>query len=797
MVRRNAATGPRPPALLDVSLGSPLGRQANGSVFSARCGDTRCGDTRCRGPVLPGGTARTERRSACQRAKSSSLAGPRLWRATTCALVVLLVRAELAWAEQPAAPQQTDQPHAGQLPWEQSQAKQLPAEPPQTEPPQGALWEPEEALSPEELETELDTIVVVGRASGPGGSAQRGLLVGSRDLTTRLELQDEHPDDTYELFSKTPGVTMARYGQGIINTDVAIRGFAGDGTTPHAKLLIDGVPSHLHNGYGELDQLFPLAIGSIEVFKGTSDVRYGRFNTAGNYYVTSRTDEATELQATYGSFNSFEAQAYSGLELGPLTQNLFAGYRQTNGFRQHSEIQKYSASGRWALELNDSGSLAFMARLSGYEGDSPGYLSAENARPARRSSSAFANQDGGEKEVQHLSLHFDHEFFADTLRLSAKLYRQAFERTRWVRFSEEGSLQERFDDQTQAGLVSTLEWLPHADWSLTIGFDVQDEAVLEQRFGTMGQVRLRDTGNVIRNFDYDLRSYGGFGSVEFRPFERVAVSVGLRADALGGSFRSTDAEGNATYADIVDYGLIVQPKTNLSVALVGELVVFGNYGRSFQSPFGSSLYAVPDASRSPEVSLNDGWEVGAKYGSAAGLEVRLSYWQQNASREFVSLDGVDQSVGETSRSGVEAALSWHPVRPLLLWGNFSWNDSEISNPGDAATETAGNRLRSIPEFTTSFGARFDPTDYLFFAAHFDGQGSYFVNELNEGGRFGDYLLANAEAGLENDQHRLQLQVSNVFDSYLEYVFDFSADGTNTIHSPGAGMNANVSYVHTF
>ena len=203
-----------------------------------------------------------------------------------------------------------------------------------------------DAPASDAADDEIDTVLVIGSRFGDTGGLNRGVLAGSYDVTTREELQDEHPNDTLELFNKTPGVSLSRYNQGIINTDVAIRGFAGDGTTPHAKLLIDGIPSHLHNGYGELDQLFPLGIGSIEVFKGTSDVRHGRFNTAGNYYVTSRTDEATELQATYGSFESFEGQAYSGIKIGALTQNLFAGYRRTNGFRDHSDTSKYSVSGR-------------------------------------------------------------------------------------------------------------------------------------------------------------------------------------------------------------------------------------------------------------------------------------------------------------------------------------------------------------------------------------------------------------------------------------------------------------------
>lgn len=45
------------------------------------------------------------------------------------------------------------------------------------------------------------------------------------------------------------------------------------------------------------------------------------------------------------------------------------------------------------------------------------------------------------------------------------------------------------------------------------------------------------------------------------------------------------------------------PKANLLVRVINGLSVFANYGRRFQSPFGASLYAVPGASRSPEVSV--------------------------------------------------------------------------------------------------------------------------------------------------------------------------------------------------
>ena len=80
---------------------------------------------------------------------------------------------------------------------------------------------------------------------------------------------------------------------------MAIRGFSADGSTPHAKLLIDGISANLNNGYNELDQMFPMAIANMTVFKGTSDPSLGIFNTAGNIQINSRDDISKELETEF------------------------------------------------------------------------------------------------------------------------------------------------------------------------------------------------------------------------------------------------------------------------------------------------------------------------------------------------------------------------------------------------------------------------------------------------------------------------------------------------------------------
>lgn len=645
----------------------------------------------------------------------------------------------------------------------------------------GATLLPFHSISAEEKV--LETVIVIGDVD----DLKTSELAGSVDVLSQEELRYEHVDDTLELFKKVPGVYLSRYNQGVINTDIAIRGFAGDGTTPHGKLLIDGIPSNFHNGYNELDQLFPLNIDSITVFKGTSDPRYGLFNTAGNYNVTTRQDTAKELEVTLGSFNTKEVQGYAGFENDSFMQSYSFGYRENKGYRDHTDLEKYALSGNWQWNIDDDKSFRVSVRHANYEGDSAGYLSKEQARENPEQSASFANQDGGDKEVNHISLHWDQHVSQD-VQWSLKGYWQTFERERWVRFSQAGSLQDRFDDQTHYGLSSTINWSLSDEWFVDWGVNYEAQDVLEQRFGTIGQTRTRDTSNVIRDLDYDFNTYGTYVKLIHEPNEKVRWNVALRADRIDGDLRPAR---NAETRDTFDFGTILQPKFNIVYSPVERFNVFANLGRSFQHPFGSAAYATNDRN-ARDVSINDGWELGAQWSPSQLLTLRVSFWEQKATDEFVVVDGTSRNVGETERNGFDLAFNGAVNDAFSYWGSYTSVNSEILKTSSVASATEGNELRSIPEYTISLGANYQFTPKFVTRLHLDSQGDYFINENNLGGKFGEYTLLNASADYDAGWGIIKLQLNNLTDEEYEYVFDFSDDGTSTIHSPGDGINGSVS-----
>lgn len=640
------------------------------------------------------------------------------------------------------------------------------------------------AMADDNKSLKLDSVVVIGKKEFNIDKT----LAGSVDVITRDELEYEHVTDTLELFTKTPGVVLSRYNQGIVNTDLSIRGFSGDGETPHAKLLVDGIPSNLFNGYNELDYLFPTNIQNIQVSKGTSDATTGLFATAGSYKVETRKDTGKQLQFGYGSFNTRELQGYYGDKKDEFTQNYAIGYRAGNGYRDHTDLEKIALSGRWQYDFEKS-SLALSAKYGKYNAfEAPGYLNMQQARSNPRQSAANAANDGGEKEFKHLSLHYDY-FVNDDIDLSVKTYWQEFNRFRSVRFVGAPNDELRDEDQTSTGLIAKLNWRFRPNWSLETGYDIelQDVSEVRQRKNAAGVNIIRRSNN------FDFSAQGAYVKIENTPVDWLRWNFALRADRLDAKPNRPFIAGTnanpilAVPTTLLDSQTIMQPKLNVFANLTEQQTVFFNAGRSFQTPTGGDLN-TRNNTVAVNVGINDGWELGLKSAWGSNLNTRISYWQQVAKNEFVPVDGTRLLIGETERQGVDTSIDMTLNDMWSLWANLSVVDQNVVRGPDNKRNIDGNRIRGIPDHTASLGLQFKPNSQWIARVHVDKQGAYYVNENNIGGKYGAYTLTNANVDYKTSWGRVSLLANNIFDKYYEYVYDFTSNATDLNFSPGAGRN---------
>lgn len=607
----------------------------------------------------------------------------------------------------------------------------------------------------------------------------------SVDVIGSDQIEMENVDFSMELMKKVPGVYYGDWNQGVISGTFSMRGFDANHDAP-ATLIVDGIP---HNfGYGRMDiqPFFPLEIDRIEVVKGTSDPRYGLQNIAGSVNMhTKREGNFSQTRILTGSYNTYDAGLITGRGDGNFSQTYFAGYRQTDGYREHSDLKKGAASGKWFYTTDDKKlSAGVIGRFLGMDANAPGYLTKAQAKEDPRQAAAFALSDGGEQNNQHGSVHINYAF-SDRLTWSFKAYFQHLERTRWCRWSLSGSQQERVNDDDQYGAISTITYevtdgvIPRVkiDW----GLDYQHQDNLELRWDTENRVHR---GQPTRDWDSSKYYWGSYLQADGDVADWLRLMAALRVDVLDGEMTN---RSTGLTTDMVDMDYIWQPKAGVVITPWKGYNFYGNYGRTFQTASSPTLFGQSTSggriSRDIDYSKNDGWELGTKASPFTWLSGRIDYWEMIATDEIRSKgDGSGDYInaGETTRKGWDVALSIRPHDWVAFWGSYSIIEAKYTDPGPGLESLKDNDIENIPDFTSKAGIDFSHPLGLFSKLWMEVQGDYAIDAANLKKKDGEYVVWNWSLGYEWNKAIFGFEIKNLFDeSYNSFIWDYDQG-----YSPG-------------
>ncbi|MBB3695511.1 TonB-dependent receptor [Sphingomonas sp. BK580] len=621
----------------------------------------------------------------------------------------------------------------------------------------------------------IGEVVVTARSM----TRSTGEVLTSVDVLGGDVAQRQSVDNAWELFARLPGVVLTDFGQGTTSGRFSIRGFNGEGEINAVKLLIDGIPSNDNAGRMDLiDLVSPLAIGSVELVRGTSDPRWGLHAIAGSADIVTRSGGTyLDTRVSAGAFGTAELQVAAGAETGRLSQNLAFGYRRSDGYRDHAGFDRLSLSGKWRLDLGDA-QLGLIARHGRGGADEPGYLTDADAYTDRRRSYAVSASDGGTRELGQYAVTLD-AAPSEHVALSLSGYANTIDDNRYVRFSAGVPQQQRLTAEQQYGVVGAVHWHA-APWLMAeAGGDVQWQHNISRRWTTDNRRVIAAT----RDQDIDLTVGGGYVQAVLTPLRWLRVTPAWRLDRVGGDYvNRLDGRGYP----VNDNGTISQPKLSVAVEPTAGVTAYGNYGRTFQIGAGSGAFIVPPRARDVAPSINEGYEAGVRLARGRWLTARAALWQQTASgelrRRLNDPAGEFDNLGATRRRGFDLEASVQGGRGWSAWASWSRQKAVIRVPDPATPSQAGNEIDHVPRDVYTAGLEWAPHGGRWRGSLWgNGQSSYELTPANAQGRFGRYVQLTAEAGYQLTRAlEVSLQLRNLADDRHEYVW---YDGTQRLHAP--------------
>ncbi|MBH3338541.1 TonB-dependent receptor [Pseudomonas mendocina] len=638
-------------------------------------------------------------------------------------------------------------------------------------------------------------------------------ILTSVDIMGSDMIEDKNVMNSWQLLGQMPGIQLTETGMGAESGKATFRAFNGEGYINGIKVLIDGIPSNVNSGNQRfVDMIFPLDIDYIEVVRGTNDPRYGLHNIGGNInYATRQGGNYADSRLTYGSFNTREMQLAIGHEEGNFAQNYLLAKQDSDGFRDHSNSNKYSLGGKWFLS-NEEQTLRVgaIARLYHHQADEGGFLTREELRASRTDSPAKNGNDRSDRDMKHLSLHMDWQL-NDDLNLSNKLYYNSYNDDRSITFTSyepgNGPRQRRFWDEQQRGMLSNLTWRANDLLTLDggINYEEQHNAYERRRFTFSVPTDFDVAPARIQNNDhYTLRNLGGYVQAVIQPTESLKVIPAIRVDKFTGNTNISSTNNGVTTTGkgpLQDYGWIEQPKLSVVYSVNDDIDVYANWGRTFQILTGNANpgYLVNGAG-SYDPSINTGKEVGMKFRPFAGTETRIAVWQQDATDEVANMPAIDATVGlgETRRRGIDMQFTSQLNQQWTVWGSHAIQEAKVVKGLDGDNNSLkGKEVFSTPRYISNLGLDYRYNDDWRFGLQARAQGDYYIEEKNEAGKYGGFAVLDASVSYQlSASTSVDLQVKNLTDREYEYVwYDnvwWGPGQEQPMYSPAPGRSAYLS-----
>lgn len=618
-----------------------------------------------------------------------------------------------------------------------------------------------------------------------------------------------------DVLTLTPGVFADTSAQR--ESRISIRGsglnsgFERRGIT----VLRDSVPISRASGSTEFQEIDPLTIRYLEVFKGANGLQYGASSLGGAINIVSPTGRTARSQFAGriegGSFNTLRGNVSAAGVAGNADYFIGLTGLRDNGFREHSDVRSYYGHGNIGVRLNDAVETRFYVTALSDRFELNGSLrladALANPRAAGRPVTVGPFRPGGPVTVLDPGpVADDWDRNLEVLRISnltaVTLGSSTIEIGGWYANRKLDHAITRFagiidqkEDEFGISLRAFGEFALLGDvtsrWTLGGSYASADNRARRHR-NVLGQ-----RGGLVSESDQDSTNLTAFGQLD------LGLTGGLTA-VLGGQYVKVTRDVAAVLADVSGRGEYEQfsPRIGLLFDLADNAQLYANINRSFEPP---SLADLTSGGARPFAPIKEQrattFEIGSR-GQADFVAWDISLYRSEVENEFLDF-GVPGANGfvsftanadKTIHQGLELGLDVYVARNVLaargqaftLRGAFTVNDFRFD--GDAVY--GDNTLAGVPKYLFVSEMRFEQKDSWYVSANlrwvFDGPWADFANTERAPG----YEVVGLTAGVDVFPGiRLFGSVENLFDT--AFISNVSTNANQSleraaIYTPGVG-----------
>lgn len=600
---------------------------------------------------------------------------------------------------------------------------------------------------------------------------------------------DDFAQSIGDALQFTPGVFADTSAQR--ETRISIRGSGLNSSFERRGLTVlrNGVPITRASGSTEFQEVDPLSVRYIEVFKGANGLRYGAASLGGAVNLVTPTGRTVEspfsARIEGGSFSTLRANAsYGGTFEGGDVYVGVTGLR-SNGFREHSDVRSVYGFSNLGLKLSETVETRFYLTALSDNFELAGSLSLEDAlenrEQAARPVTAGPFFPGGPVTVLDPGpVADDWDRNLDVVRIAnrtvAALEAVTLEGGFWyarrnldhaiTRFA--GIIVQEEDEVGLYGRVTgdmTVGSLP-VDW--TIGFEANESTNEAQRFANDSGAR----GELRTESDQDASNILAYAQAELGLTDSLTAVTGLQWLR---AVRDNDAILNDVPGRVVSRQL--NPRFGLLYDLNDSAQIFANVNRGFEPATLSDLTAGGALDFTP-LDAQQAWtvEIGTR-GQADFIAWDVSLYRSWVDNElldfgapgsfgFVSFtDNADNTIHQGVEVGIDLFIADKTLSEAgysLVWRNiYTLNDFRFEDD----PTFADNTLAGVPRHVYISELKLDADDGWYVSANLrwipDGPYVDFANTTQVPG----YELVGFTAGVDlTDTLRLFGSVENIFDT---------------------------------